>query len=207
VLLNTYYHQTPSLRFPEIIALFADPATRPLTTELAQDQVLLLLALLWQGAAFSRAESARGIPSLSDTALGRGKPRWFAAFQLRELAAFVGFSPKRLGIGLRLLRAMVKWRFVPTAEAAAVGRAVYGQTEHYPGVRGLDWRPRPERGIEHRSGRCTPVVRPPRDRRLRQTRPVSDTRARRRDRGAVPNEQRAAPSTPATGPSSNCRSA
>jgi haloalkane dehalogenase len=116
VLLNTYYHQTPSLRFPEIIALFADPATRPLTTELAQDQVLLLLALLWQGAAFSRPESARGSPSPSDMALGRGKAHWFAGFPLRELCAFVGFSPKRLGIGLRLLRAMMKWRFVPTAE-------------------------------------------------------------------------------------------
>jgi haloalkane dehalogenase len=116
VLLNCYYHQTPSLRFPEVIALFADPATRPLTTELAADQDLMLLAFLWQGAAFSRPESASGIPSFADTAFGRGKARWFAAFPVRELCAFVGFSPKRLRIGLRLLRAMVQWRFVPTAE-------------------------------------------------------------------------------------------
>ena len=38
VLLNCYYHQTPSLRFPEIIALFADPASRRLTTALAAEQ-------------------------------------------------------------------------------------------------------------------------------------------------------------------------
>jgi len=114
VLLNCYYHQTPSLGFPEVIALFADPATRPLTTEIAADQGLMLLGFLWQGAAFAKA--AQGAPSIADSARRRGKPRWLAAFPLRELCRLVGLSPRKIRIGVRLLRKMAKWRFVPTAE-------------------------------------------------------------------------------------------
>jgi len=116
VLLNCYYHQTPSLRFPEVIALFADPATRPLTTEIAADDGLLALGFLWQGAEFAKAAPARRDASTAASAGGRGMPGWLAALPLRELCRFVGLSPRKMRIGVRLLRKMVKWRFIPTAE-------------------------------------------------------------------------------------------
>jgi pimeloyl-ACP methyl ester carboxylesterase len=172
VLLNCYYHQTPSLGFPEVIALFADPATRPLTTEIAADQDLMLLGFLWQGAAFAKA--AQGAPSIADSARRRGKPRWLAAFPLRELCRLVGLSPRKIRIGVRLLRKMAKWRFVPTAEQ-------------------LRWIPAPEPGVEHRPDRFTEVVCLSRNRRFRPTRPIYQARARGGDRGAVSNQQLAAP--------------
>lgn len=116
VLLNCYYHQTPSLRFPEVIALFADRSTHPLTTEIATDQGLLLLGFLWQGAAFAKAESAEVASPVAGLPRGRADRDWLAGFPLLELCRFVGLSPRRTGIGVRLLRKMVKWRFVPTAE-------------------------------------------------------------------------------------------
>ena len=116
VLLNCYYHQTSLMRFPEIIALFADPATRALTAEIAADQGLMLLGLLWQGAAFDKSEAAQGACSSAGSAHGRRKPRLFAALPLRELLRFVGLSPRKMRIGVRLLRRMAKWKFVPSAE-------------------------------------------------------------------------------------------
>ncbi|GAA4692381.1 alpha/beta fold hydrolase [Nocardioides conyzicola] len=116
VLLNCYYHQTSSLRFPEWIALFTDPATRALTSDIASDQGLLSLGFLWQGAQFAKAESApTGRSSTADQARPR-KPRGLAAFPLRALRRFVGLSPRKIRIGVRLLREMVRWRFVPTSE-------------------------------------------------------------------------------------------
>lgn len=116
VLLNCYYHQTPSLRFPEIISLFADPAPRPLTTEIAADEGLLLMGFLWQGAAFARAAAAQNASFPATVPRGRTVRRRLAAFPLLELGRFVGLSPRRLALGVRLLRKMVTWRFVPTAE-------------------------------------------------------------------------------------------
>lgn len=118
VLLNCYYHQTPSLRFPEVVALFADPATRPLTTTIAADAGLLALGFLWQGAAFAFAEaaSARGESRIWDPATSKDERRAHGALPLRELFRFVGVSPRKTLIGVRLLRKMAKWRFVPTAE-------------------------------------------------------------------------------------------
>jgi haloalkane dehalogenase len=61
LLLNTYYHeQRNALRLPELIELFANPATQRLTTTLANDHGLLLLAFAWQGLDF-RARHQRSI--------------------------------------------------------------------------------------------------------------------------------------------------
>ena len=116
VLLNCYYHHTPSLRFPEIIALFAEASTRPLTAEIAADQSGIPLGLLWQGATFAKAESARAAASIPKSVGRRNKLHWIGTVPLVELCRFVGFSPRKTRIGLRLIRKMVKWRFVPSAE-------------------------------------------------------------------------------------------
>jgi haloalkane dehalogenase len=61
LLLNTYCHeQRNALRLPELIELFANPATQRLTTTLANDHGLLLLAFAWQGLDF-RARHQRSI--------------------------------------------------------------------------------------------------------------------------------------------------
>src|SRR5215467_4957898 len=52
VLLNTYYAQAPTLRFPEYINLFADPAYANLTKAIAQDQTVAQWLLTWQGRQF-----------------------------------------------------------------------------------------------------------------------------------------------------------
>jgi len=116
VLLNCYYHQTPSLRFPEVIALCAAREGRPLTAAIAANEGLMLLGLLWQGAEFARGESTQRALSQADSASGRGKSHWFAAFPVWALCKFVGLSPRRIRLGVRLVRKMVKWRFIPTAE-------------------------------------------------------------------------------------------
>jgi haloalkane dehalogenase len=53
VLLNTYYADAPTLRFPEFIALFADPAYAALTRALAQEPAVARWLLTWQGAQFA----------------------------------------------------------------------------------------------------------------------------------------------------------
>jgi len=56
VLLNTYYGQAPTLRFPEYLNLFADPAYTNLTKAIAQDQTIFQWLLTWQGRQFDEDE-------------------------------------------------------------------------------------------------------------------------------------------------------
>jgi len=53
VLLNTYYAHAPTLRFPEFISLFADPAYAALTRALAQEPTVARWLLTWQGGQFA----------------------------------------------------------------------------------------------------------------------------------------------------------
>ncbi len=53
VLLNTYYAKAPTLRFPEFISLFADPAYAALTRSLAQQPTVARWLLTWQGGQFA----------------------------------------------------------------------------------------------------------------------------------------------------------
>jgi haloalkane dehalogenase len=55
VLLNTYYAETPSLRFPEFIALFADPSYTRLSRAMAQEPQVAQWLLRWQGEQFGAA--------------------------------------------------------------------------------------------------------------------------------------------------------
>lgn len=52
VLLNTYYGRRPNLRLPEMIALMADPALRPLTDALVDDPDQRLWLLAYTGRRF-----------------------------------------------------------------------------------------------------------------------------------------------------------
>jgi len=56
VLLNTYYGQAPTLRFPEFISLFADPAYAALSRAMAQDPTVAGWLLAWQGRQFGDDE-------------------------------------------------------------------------------------------------------------------------------------------------------
>ncbi len=56
VLLNTYYGQAPTLRFPEFISLFADRAYAALTRAMAQDPTVAGWLLAWQGRQFGGDE-------------------------------------------------------------------------------------------------------------------------------------------------------
>jgi haloalkane dehalogenase len=56
VLLNTYYGQAPTLRFPEFISLFADPAYAALSRAMAQDPTVAGWLLAWQGRQFGGDE-------------------------------------------------------------------------------------------------------------------------------------------------------
>ena len=56
VLLNTYYGQAPTLRFPEFISLFADPAYAALTRAMAQNPTVAQWLLAWQGHQFGEDE-------------------------------------------------------------------------------------------------------------------------------------------------------
>ncbi len=56
VLLNTYYGPAPTLRFPEFISLFADPAYAALTRAMAQDPTVAQWLLAWQGRQFGDDE-------------------------------------------------------------------------------------------------------------------------------------------------------
>lgn len=58
VLLNTYYGQAPTLRFPEFISLFADPAYAALTRAMAQNPPVAQWLLTWQGRQFGGGEQA-----------------------------------------------------------------------------------------------------------------------------------------------------
>jgi haloalkane dehalogenase len=59
VLLNTYYGQAPTLRFPEFISLFADPAYAALTRAMAQNPAVAQWLLAWQGRQFGGDEQVQ----------------------------------------------------------------------------------------------------------------------------------------------------
>jgi haloalkane dehalogenase len=59
VLLNTYYGQAPTLRIPEVISLFADPAYAALTRAMAQDPTVAQWLLTWQGRQFGDDEQVQ----------------------------------------------------------------------------------------------------------------------------------------------------
>ena len=59
VLLNTYYAEAPTLRFPEFIRLFADPAYAALTKAMAQAPTVVQWLLTWQAHQFGGDEQAR----------------------------------------------------------------------------------------------------------------------------------------------------
>jgi haloalkane dehalogenase len=63
-LLNTYYGSTPTVRFPEFISLFADPAYAALTTAIAQDPAIAGWLLNWQGQQFGGAADPAGADEL-----------------------------------------------------------------------------------------------------------------------------------------------
>lgn len=56
VLLNTYYGQAPTLRFPEFISLFADPTYADFTKAMTQDLTIFQWLLNWQGRQFGGPE-------------------------------------------------------------------------------------------------------------------------------------------------------
>jgi pimeloyl-ACP methyl ester carboxylesterase len=60
VLLNTYYADTPTLRFPEFIALFADPAHATLARAMAGEPNVAGWLLKWQGEQFGAAAPSSG---------------------------------------------------------------------------------------------------------------------------------------------------
>ena len=60
VLLNTYYADAPTLRFPEFIALFADPAHATLARAMAQEPNVAQWLLRWQGEQFGAGAPERG---------------------------------------------------------------------------------------------------------------------------------------------------
>ena len=82
---------------------------------MAANEGLLALGFLWQGNAFTNGESAQRA-STADPARRKTMRHRRTPFPLIELARFVGFSPRKVRIGLRLLHHMATWRFVPTAE-------------------------------------------------------------------------------------------
>jgi haloalkane dehalogenase len=59
VLLNTYYADAPTLRFPEFISLFADPAYAALTRAMAQNPTVAQWLLTWQGRQFGGDEQVQ----------------------------------------------------------------------------------------------------------------------------------------------------
>lgn len=116
ILLNCYYHDTPSLRFPVLIALAADQAARPLTTDIAANEGFLALGFLWQGKAFTNGENTQRT-STTTASVHRGhKQHRVPQIPLLKLMHFIGLSPRKIRIGLKLVRYMAKWKFIPTAE-------------------------------------------------------------------------------------------
>jgi haloalkane dehalogenase len=59
VLLNTYYGQAPTLRFPEFISLFADPAYAAFARAMAQNPTVAQWLLAWQGRQFGDDEQVQ----------------------------------------------------------------------------------------------------------------------------------------------------
>jgi pimeloyl-ACP methyl ester carboxylesterase len=59
VLLDTYYGQSPTLRFPEFVSLFADPAYTALTRAIIQNPAVAQWLLAWQGGQFGGDEQVQ----------------------------------------------------------------------------------------------------------------------------------------------------
>jgi haloalkane dehalogenase len=60
VLLNTYYGQAPTLRFPEWVSLFADPAYAALARAITEDLTVAQWLFRWQGRQFNQGSA--GVP-------------------------------------------------------------------------------------------------------------------------------------------------
>jgi pimeloyl-ACP methyl ester carboxylesterase len=80
VLLNTYYADAPTLRFPEFISLFADPTYAALTRAMAQTPEVARWLLTWQGAQFGAGEQGQGTLLSIIVAQFAGTPSTFPAF-------------------------------------------------------------------------------------------------------------------------------
>ena len=96
VLLNTYYGQAPTLRFPEYINLFADPAYANLTKAIAQDQTVAQWLLTWQGRQFDEQVMQSLLPIIGPQFLGT--PSTFPAFigLTRDLHATLQATTQRV---------------------------------------------------------------------------------------------------------------
>src|SRR5215472_14822894 len=80
VLLNTYYADAPTLRFPEFIRLFVDPAYAALTRAMAQTPEVARWLLTWQGAQFGAGEQGQGTLLSIIVAQFADTPSTFPAF-------------------------------------------------------------------------------------------------------------------------------
>ncbi len=81
VLLNTYFGQSPTLRFPEFINLFADPAYTALSRAMIQNPTIAQWLLEWQGGQFGGDEQV--LQSLLPSIIGPqflGTPSTFPPF-------------------------------------------------------------------------------------------------------------------------------
>jgi len=81
VLLNTYYGQAPTLRFPEFISLFADPGYTALSRAMVQSPAVVQWLLQWQRRQFGGDEQV--LQSLLPSIIGPqffGTPSTFPPF-------------------------------------------------------------------------------------------------------------------------------
>jgi haloalkane dehalogenase len=99
VLLNTYFGQSPTLRFPEFINLFADPAYTALGRAMIQNPTIAQWLLEWQGGQFGGDEQV--LQSLLPSIIGPqflGTPSTFPPFigLTSDLHATLQASTRRL---------------------------------------------------------------------------------------------------------------
>jgi len=99
VLLNTYFGQSPTLRFPEFINLFADPAYTALSRAMIQNPTIAQWLLEWQGGQFGGDEQV--LQSLLPSIIGPqflGTPSTFPPFigLTSDLHATLQASTRRL---------------------------------------------------------------------------------------------------------------
>ncbi len=84
VLLNTYYGYTPTLRFPEWVSLFADPAYAALARAITKDLTVAEWLFRWQGRQFTHGSA--------------GVPEGFLQMIWPQFAATPGTFPAVLGL-------------------------------------------------------------------------------------------------------------
>jgi haloalkane dehalogenase len=99
VLLNTYYGQSPTLRFPEFISLFADPGYTALSRAMVQDPAVARWLLQWQRRQFGGDEQV--LQALLPSIIGPqffGTPSTFPPFigLTSDLPATLQASTRRL---------------------------------------------------------------------------------------------------------------